>query len=95
MMWFMNAATEDDMDEHVTPSALSGLKEKLEVTDLINQLDIADGLKELLLSSNFTPKSLLNASVSDLVKILGIDEYVAKLVSDALNKAIKSSRSIP
>jgi hypothetical protein len=28
------------------PSVLSGIKENLEVTDLINQLDIADGLKE-------------------------------------------------
>jgi len=62
------------MDEHVAPSVLSDLREKLEVTDLINQLDIADGLKELLLNSGFTLKSLLNASVSDLAKALGIDE---------------------
>ena len=65
----------------------------VEATDLINQLDIADGLKELLLSSSFTLKSLLSASVSDLAKTLGIDEHIAKLVSDAVNKAIK--RSIP
>jgi len=83
------------MDEHVAPSVLSDIREKLEVTDLINQLDIADGLKELLLNSGFTLKSLLNASVSDLAKTLGIDEHVAKLVSDAVNKAIKRSRSIP
>ena len=38
----MIAATEDDMDEHVAPSVLSGIKEKLVVIDLINQLDIAD-----------------------------------------------------
>jgi hypothetical protein len=88
----MIAATEDDMDEHVPPSVLSGIKEKLVVTDLIHQLDIADGLKELLMGNCFTLKSLLNASASDFVKIL---EYVAKLVSDAVNKAIKTSRSIP
>jgi hypothetical protein len=91
----MIAAAEDDLDEHASPSVLSGIKEKLIVTDLINQLDIAEGLKELLLSSSFTPKSLLNASVSDLAKILGIDEYVAKIVSDAVNKVIKKSRSLP
>ena len=91
----MIAATEDDMDEHAPPSVLSAIKEKLVVTNLINQLDIADGLKELLLSSSFTLKSLLNASASDFAKILGIDEYVAKLVSDAVNKAVKRSRSIP
>ena len=73
----MIAGTECDMD--VAPSVLSGIKEKLVITDLINQLDIADGLKELLLSSSFTSKSLLYASVSDLAKILGIDEYVACL----------------
>ena len=77
------------MHEHVPPSVLSGIKEKLAVTDLINQLDVADGLKELLIGSGFTLRSLLNASTSDFAKILGIDEYVAKLVSDAVNKAIK------
>ena len=76
-------------NEHVPPSVLSDIKEKLEVTDLINQLDIADGLKQLLMSRSFTVKSLLNASTSDFAKILGIDEYVAKLVSDAVNMAIK------
>ncbi len=87
----MIAATEDDLDEHASPSVLSGIKEKIIVTDLINQLDIADGLKELLLSRSFTPKSLLNASVSDLAKILGIDQYVAKLITDAISRAIKTS----
>jgi len=29
---------------------------------------------------------LLNATVSHLAKTLGIDEHVAKLVSDAINK---------
>jgi hypothetical protein len=55
---------------------------KLEVIDLINQLEIADGLKELLLSSRSDTdvlKSLLNASVSDLAITLGIDEHVAKM----------------
>ena len=85
----MIAATEDD--EHDSHSVLSGIKEKLVVTNLINQLDIADGLKELLISSGFTLKSLLNTSAPDLAKILGIDEYVAKLISDAVTKAIKRS----
>ena len=85
----MIAATEDD--EHDSHSVLSGIKEELVVTDLINQLDIADGLKELLISSGFTLKSLLNTSAPDLAKILGIDKYVAKLISDAISKAIKRS----
>ena len=88
--------TEHEIDEHVSPSELSRIKEKLIVTDLINQLDIADGLKGLLISSGFTLKSLLNTSASDFAKILGLDQYVAKLVSDAVNKGIKStSASMP
>jgi hypothetical protein len=84
-------STEDDMHEHVPPPVLSGIKEKLAVTDFINQLDIADGLKELLMSRGFTLESLLNASTSDFAKILGIDEYVANLVSDAVNKVITNT----
>ena len=75
----MIAATENDMDEHIPPAVLRGIKEKLAVTDFINQLDIADGLKKLLMSSGFTLRSLLNASTSDFAKILG-------LVSDAVDK---------
>ena len=78
-------ASEYDMDEHDSPSVLSEIKEKLVVTDLINQMDIADGLKELLIISGFTLKSLLNTSASDLARILGINEYVAKILTDALN----------
>ena len=66
----------------------------MDYRNLINQMEIADGLKELLISNGFTVKSLLNTSVSDFAKILGIDEYVGKILSDAVNKAIKTSTSI-
>ena len=95
MICIMSTAAEDDIDEHNSPSVLSGIKEKLVVTDLINQLDIADGLKGLLISCDFTLKSLQNTSASDFAKILGIDEYVAKLLTDAIEKAIKTSASMP
>ena len=91
MICIMSAAAEDDIDEHDSPSVLSGIKQKLVLTDLINQLDIADGSKRLLIISDFTIESLLNTSVSDFAKILGIDEYVAKLLVDAINKATKTS----
>jgi len=91
----MIAAAEDDMDEHFPPSVLSAIKERLLVTDLINRVEIADGLKELLINTGFTVKSLLNTSASDFAKILGIDEYVGKLVSDAVNKAVKTSTPEP
>ena len=91
MICIMSAAAQDDIDEHDSPSVLSGIKQKLVLTDLINQLDIADGLKRLLIISDFTIESLLNTSASDFAKILGIDEYVAKLLVDAINKATKNS----
>ena len=91
MICIMSAAAQDDIDEHDSPSVLSGIKQKLVLTDLINQLDIADGLKRLLIISDFTIESLLNTSASDFAKILGIDEYVAKLLVDAINKATKTS----
>ena len=62
-------------------------------TDLINQLDIADGLKGVLISSGFTLKSLLNASASDFA-ILGIDPYVAMLVSNAIKKVTRHQHSL-
>ena len=89
----MISAAEDDMDEHVSPSVLTDIKGT--GTDLINQMQIADGLKELLISTGFTVKSLLSTSASDFAKILGIDEYVGQLLSDAVNKAIKTSTYEP
>jgi hypothetical protein len=62
----MSAAAEDDIDEHDSPSVLSGIKQKLVLTDVINQLDIVDGLKRLLVISDLTIESLLNTSASDL-----------------------------
>lgn len=39
---------EDKVKVHYSLSALQSIKEKLIVLDFINQLDLADGLKELL-----------------------------------------------
>ena len=80
-IFIMVAATQDKIEEYGC-QLLSLIKEK-PVTDLVNQLDIADGLKGVLISSGFTLKSLLNASASDFA-ILGIDPYVAMLVSNAI-----------
>jgi hypothetical protein len=81
----MVAATQAEIEEYGCQP--SRIKEK-PVTDLINQLDIADGLKDVLISSGFTLKSLLNASASDFA-ILGIDPYVAILVSNAIKKVTR------
>jgi hypothetical protein len=49
----------------------------------IHNLDLARGLIQLLIENNFTLKSLLNTSSSELSKTLGIDEEVATLICKA------------
>jgi hypothetical protein len=85
------AATQGEIEQHGC-QPLSCMKNK-PITDLIKQLDIADGLKGLLISRCFTLKSMLNASGPDFA-ILGIDPYVAKLVSDAVKKVIENEPSL-
>jgi hypothetical protein len=82
---------ENKVDVHYSHFALQSIKEKLTAADTINQLYVADGLKELLISNGFTLRLLLKTSTSELAKNLGIDEYIAKLVQDAAKKIIKSS----
>ena len=48
----MIVAAEDDLDEHASPSVLTGIKEKLIVTDLINELDYSSYLLRFLLKYN-------------------------------------------
>jgi hypothetical protein len=80
----MATVTESSGDDSYSRSVLQGLK----AMDLINQLEIADGLKQLLSSKDFTLKSLLNTSVSDLAETLGIDGYIARIVSSAIKEAM-------
>lgn len=72
---------------HFSPG-LQRLEEEELVRDFINKLEIANGLKQLLLSKDFTLKSLLNASTSDLAGILGIDEYIVKIIGAAIKRAV-------
>lgn len=76
------------VDANYLPIDLQWIKEDLIKTDLINQLDIAYGLKQLLINSTFTIKSLLNTPVSELAKILGIDEYVASIINNAARRLV-------
>lgn len=81
--------TTSKVDVNYLPSTLQTIKEDIITTDLISQLDIANGLKKLLISNNFTLNSLLDMPVSELAKILGIDNYLAKLIHNAAKKIVK------
>ena len=72
--------TTNEVDVHDLPIDLQCIKEDLITTDSINELDIADGLKELLIRNRLTLKLLLDTPVSGLAKILGIDNYVAHVM---------------
>lgn len=84
----MAATVVSKVDANYLPIDLQWIKEDLIKTDLINQLDIAYGLKQLLINSTFTLKSLLNTPVSELAKILGIDEYVASIINNAARRLV-------
>ena len=50
---------------------------------MINHLDIAEGLKDILLIHSFDLESLLIIRPHDLAEMLGIDEYIAKIIIGA------------
>ena len=56
----------------------------------INNLDIAEGLKDMLVSNSIKLDSLLIIQPHDLSKMLGIDEYVAKIILSAVRNAKNS-----
>ncbi len=53
--------------------------------DAVDQLDIAEGLKELLLTYTFKLELLENMSSNDLAEILGIDKYIASIIIHSVN----------
>ena len=56
---------------------------------IISQLDIADGLKELLIHHDLSLDSILNTSSTDLARILNIDQQVAEIIVISAKKQIK------
>jgi hypothetical protein len=60
----------------------------------VNSLDIADGLKELLIKYRYTLEELSKMSYSELAKYLGIDSYVAKIICTAVMKLSNSNLNL-
>lgn len=52
----------------------------------VNELELADGLKELLMDYGFTSRRILKIPSSDLASILGIDDYIAKIICNAAKR---------
>lgn len=49
-------------------------------------LELADGLKQLLIDYGFTRRRILKLQPGDLASILGIDDYIAKIICNAAKR---------
>ena len=56
---------------------------------IINQLDLPDGLKDLLIKHDMSLESILNTSPADIATTLRIDQHVAELICAAAKKQSK------
>jgi hypothetical protein len=61
------------------------------IGDWVKDLDIADGLKQLLIDAGFTIESVTRLGYRDLSEILHIDPYVSKLIVEAAQNLIQES----
>ena len=59
------------------------------ISDWVKDLDIADGLKQLLIDAGFTIESVIRLGYRDLSEILHIDPYVNKLIVEAAQNLIQ------
>jgi hypothetical protein len=60
------------------------------VNDGIQELDIAEGLKQLLNDAKFTIESILDLGYRDISEKLHIDLYVGKLIVEAAQNVIQA-----
>jgi hypothetical protein len=69
--------TTNEVDNHDLHIDLQCIKEELATTVTINQLDMADGLKQLLVSKSFALRLLMDKLVVwGLAKMFSTDNYV-------------------
>ncbi len=68
---------------------LQSIKQRQTTTTLVNQLDIPEGLKELIIGHGFTLDLLLGLQPTDLAQTLGIDNDVAKMIINASRRNVK------
>jgi hypothetical protein len=54
----------------------------------IYQLDIADGLKQLLYKKRYDLNSLLQSDAASLARELWIEEFVARIIIDAAKEKV-------
>lgn len=58
------------------------------VYDWVHKLDIADGLKQLLIDTNLPIESITALSYREVSEIFNIDLYVGKLIVEAVHSTM-------
>jgi CheY-like chemotaxis protein len=93
---FLSSSAPDSLNNLTQSRAIEAYNGN-EGDNIINHLDIAEGLKDALVRYGFKLDSLLIMQPNNLAEILEIDEYVAKLIISAVhdikNKASTGSNA--
>lgn len=55
----------------------------------IMELEIADGLKDLLMDYGFTREKILRIQSSQIASILGVEDYIGKIIYNAAKNGSK------
>ena len=58
------------------------------INDWVHKLDIADGLKQLLIDTNLPIESITALSYREVSEIFNIDLYVGKLIVEAVHSTM-------
>lgn len=59
------------------------------VNDWVQELDIAEGLKQLLIDAGFTIESVIGLGYQEVSETLHIDPYVGKLIIEAAQNILQ------
>ena len=59
------------------------------VDDWVQELDIADGLKKLLIDTDLTIESIARKGYQEVSEMLHIDQYVGKLIFEAAQNVMQ------
>jgi hypothetical protein len=86
-----SASAPDSLSNLTQSQTIEGYDDNDDGNVIINHLDIAEGLKDMLVRYGFNLESLLTMQPHDLAEILGIDQYVAKIIIIAAHD-IKNKR---
>lgn len=69
------------------------MKPYFAVNDWIQELEIAEGLKQLVMDADFTIESIIGLGYRGVSEMLHIDPYVGKLIVDAAQSVIQARNS--